>query len=637
MTAATPLRRVELPELPAIDPQADPYADHLLAIVRRTADLASWSDELALAAPVWPDSYHLHPARANVLRTLPIGPEAVVLEIGARAGGLTRWLGEVAAVVDALELDPALAAVAAARTADLDPVQVRVGWIDSVPDEPAYDVIVAVDVLNEIDDHGLTLPAFVERCGALLRPDGLLVMAADNTESVAALLGGRTPRVPVGSGRAATVSPHALVKAASAAGLQSLTLSAFPDHRHAQLLFTHSRLASPGHHLLAELPKFSTPPGPRSLLDDGVQHDKWRSLVADGEAEGHAGAVVLLAAASEPALDDAATFWSVGRAAAQSACNRVRLVDGDPVIIRTRAFPEVPDTGLALRLRPHTESVVQGSSVTHLLMQETSVSRARDVLVAWNDLVGATAVDGSVPWDLIPRNVIVQSDGSMHPIDQEWKLDASDADIVRARGWFWLAQELTGAPTPPAWLPPGTVGSTARALRHLSGAKPDPFWLEEFIDREAAQSALVAPRSPLISHAAQSHKNREDLMALSHSGDNRPTRDDTASTDPESVDTLRSLLAAVSEENEALREKIRVLEIAQRRADLAHRDHTVGLVAESEAVHDRLARAQRESKRHKDRAIKLQKQVTALKSSSTWRIGQLLVRPAAAIRGRARR
>lgn len=634
MTAATPLRQVEPAPLPAIDSDAEPYAAHLLAIVERTDDLASWSDELALAAPMWPDSYHLHPARANVLRTLPIPSAAAVLEIGARAGGLTRYLGEAATTVDALELDPALAAVAAARTADLDSVKIRIGWIDSVPDEPAYDLIVAVDVLNEIDDHGLTLTAFVTRCRSMLRPGGLLVIAADNTESVGAVLGGRTPRVPVPSGRVASVSPRALLEASDAAGLRPVTLSAFPDHRHTQLLFSHSQLASLGHHLLSELPKFSVPPGASNLLDPSAQEHEWRSMVAEGTAEDHAGSVVVLAGMEQPVLDDVATFWTVGRAAAQSACNRVRLDGDEPVIARTRAFPHVPDTGLALRLRTHSEPVVDGSSITHLLIEETDLARVQELLVAWYDFVGAAEIDGSVPWDLIPRNVMLRPDGSMCAIDQEWQLDGANAETVRARGLFWLAHELVQTAVEPAWLVPGTVGRTAQRLRRLAGADPDPFWVDEFIDREAEDASWVAPTSPRQTRAFHARKNRGALMSISDSrGHQQTSASDHAPATPESMAAMRSMLAAADDENEVLREKIRALELEKRHLTLVQRDHVLGLTAELEMLRDRWTRSREGQRRSREKAAQLQKTVTSMRRSRTWRVGRMIMAPFARLRG----
>lgn len=636
MTAETPLRSVGMSPLTPTAPGVDAYATHLMTIVNQATDLSSWSDELAVAAPAWPDSYHLHPSRPNILRSLSIAVDAVVLELGARAGGLTRYLGERAALVDALELDSDLAAVAAARCADLDGVRVGRGWIDSVPSEAAYDLIVAVDVVPELDDHGMTMSEFVARCRALLKPDGVLVLAADNSAGLSATLGGRHRAVPVPGGRPAVVRIADVEEAVEAAGMESATLAAFPDHRHAQTVFSHHRLAETSVELLTHIPKFSTPPTGSTYADPALQQQRWASMVADGTAEGHASSVVVVAGAPRRPLDDIAIFWSIGRSASHSACNRVRTMDGHPVVVRERAFPDAPEADTPLRLRPHTEPVVEGVSVTELMLAETSQEAAHEILSQWTRFVRSQP-GGTAPWDLIPRNVLVLPDNSMEAIDQEWELDGTTAEHVLARGWFWLAHELVSSLHPPSWLPPGNVGRVARYLSRLSDVEPELFWLEEFFAREADQSAFVVPVRAPNSHASQSHKNRGDLMALSQSGDNRHVSSEGASSaSADSTTILQEMIASLGDENDALRAHIRALELQQQRAALIHRDHAIGLVAESEVVQDHLARVQRESRRHKERAVGLQKQLAAIKSSTTWRIGRFFIRPFAALTGKGR-
>lgn len=636
MAPPTPLRSGEV--LTPARPQAssDPYAAHLMALIEAADDVSSWSDSLAVAAPAWPDSYHLHPARANVLRTLPLPEQATVLELGARAGALTRHLGETSALVDALELDPAMAAVAAARCADLDTVQIHIGWIDAVPEEPAYDVIIAIDVLDEIHDSGMTLESFLARCRALLRPSGIVVMAVDNSHGLGLILGDRTPKLPfAGNRRATTCTTSELDSAARATGLETVTLSAFPDHRHTQLLFSHERLAEVAPALLGELPKFTHPPLVRPHLDPDAERQRWLATLGDGTAEGVASSIILLAGDTAPVVEDAAAFWSLGRAAAQSACNRIRNEDGAPVVIRDHAFPQAPPVDLPLRLHPHTEPVVQGTPLVRVLAAETSLARARDLLFAWSELVGEAEVDGSsVPWDLIPRNVLVLPDGTMQAVDQEWQRDEADADRVRARGWFWLAADLVQSPTRPWWLIGTTVREAAQHLRRLSGAEPDPFWIETFIRCEADDAACVAPTTTRHSRSFHAHKNRGALMSVSQSGGSQEaSASPTDPVDDDSLAALRGVLAAVSDENDLLREHVQSLELDRRHMTLVHRDHVLGLNAELEILRERMASTQMSLRRSKLKATRLQKKVADMRASSTWRIGRMFIAPIARLRG----
>lgn len=640
MTAPTPLRSDEVQRLPRPDSSSAPYAAHLMSLVESVGDASSWSDELALAAPTWPDSYHLHPARANVLRTLPLPPGAAVLELGARAGALTRYLGETAALVDALELDPAMAAVAAVRCEDLPTVQVRTGWIDDVPVAGVYDLIVAVDAVEDIHDHGMTIESFLQRCRDLLAPGGIVVLAADNERGVRRLVGDIAPRVPDGSDRRATpVDSTELGHAARRAGLESMTLSAFPDHRFTQTLFAPDRLADLAPALLTDLPKFESTRIAPPHIDPGAEKRAWETLAARGDADGHANSSVLLAGETRPATDDAAVFWSVGRTAGQSACNYVRREDGAPVVVRTHTFPDAPRVDGRLRLHPHTEPIVDGVPLDRVLATESDLARARDLLVAWAALVD-DMVDGQevVPWDLIPRNILLRADGSMAAVDQEWVIDGASADVVRSRGFFWLATDILAAPARPAWAMGHNAAALADFLRRLTGEASDPFWLTAFIDREAEDAAFVAPSGPGQTRSFHARKNRGALMSISQSrGREQHVVDHDEAPDSPAVAAMREVLASLSEENEQLREQITDLEMKRRHVALVHRDHVLGITSELETLRERMTSSQLQLRRSREKATALQTSVKDMRASATWRLGRLLLAPLSRLRGSSSR
>jgi 16S rRNA A1518/A1519 N6-dimethyltransferase RsmA/KsgA/DIM1 with predicted DNA glycosylase/AP lyase activity len=89
-----------------------------------------------------------------VLRALELSADAVVSEIGAGCGAITRYLGETYASVDALEPIASRAQIARLRTADLETVVVFVGDFDAVPWERGYDLIVLVGVLEHVGADG---------------------------------------------------------------------------------------------------------------------------------------------------------------------------------------------------------------------------------------------------------------------------------------------------------------------------------------------------------------------------------------------------------------------------------------------------------------------------------------------------
>lgn len=114
----------------------------------------------------WDHNRWYHP---YVLRRLPPRTQRV-LDLGCGAGALAARLAERVPVVDAVDVDPAITAVAATRT----PANVAVhtvdalDWLDAHPS--TYDAVVSVSVL-----HHLPLADTLNRVRASLRPGGALV------------------------------------------------------------------------------------------------------------------------------------------------------------------------------------------------------------------------------------------------------------------------------------------------------------------------------------------------------------------------------------------------------------------------------------------------------------------------------
>lgn len=88
---------------------------------------------------------HLSPLRANILRPLEaLLRGRAVLELGASCGGLTRYLGETAASVTAVENDPAKARVAALRCSDLGNVRIVCDSPFTFQASGPFDLVLAV-------------------------------------------------------------------------------------------------------------------------------------------------------------------------------------------------------------------------------------------------------------------------------------------------------------------------------------------------------------------------------------------------------------------------------------------------------------------------------------------------------------
>ena len=143
MSGAPPVRRIG-----AGVPYVDGSEEGLLHLLQQAVDLSSGSDELDSHIVDWPTRYHLSHQRANLLRPIEVPEGARVLDVGAGAGVLSRYLGERSASVLALEGNMARAEVAAERCRDLDAVEVVCGSMEDLAAEERFDLITVVGVLE---------------------------------------------------------------------------------------------------------------------------------------------------------------------------------------------------------------------------------------------------------------------------------------------------------------------------------------------------------------------------------------------------------------------------------------------------------------------------------------------------------
>src|SRR5262245_39115231 len=157
----------------------------LQRIVREAADVSSSSLELRDQIEDWPSLYHLSPLRSNLLRPIAHLLRGEILEVGAGCGALTRFLGEHAASVTAIEATPQRAAIAAARCRDLSNVHVVAAPFDLCPKTPSFDAVLLVGVLEYAPKFfespvGDPIVRLLEAARAFLKPKGVLVVAIEN-------------------------------------------------------------------------------------------------------------------------------------------------------------------------------------------------------------------------------------------------------------------------------------------------------------------------------------------------------------------------------------------------------------------------------------------------------------------------
>ncbi len=162
----------------------DEIENRIAFIVEQAKDRSLHSIELSQQCTDWASSYHLSKIRANILRPFEAELKGKsVLEIGAGCGAISRYLGESGATVLALEGTPRRAAIARARTRDLDNVIVLTEKFSSFPSTQQFDFITLIGVLEyanlftEGENPAVTM---LKQVCSLLHPDGKIIIAIEN-------------------------------------------------------------------------------------------------------------------------------------------------------------------------------------------------------------------------------------------------------------------------------------------------------------------------------------------------------------------------------------------------------------------------------------------------------------------------
>ena len=102
----------------------DEVENRLLTVLKRASDLSIYSPEPAQECIDWPSTYHFSSTRSNLVRPFAHALRGDVIELGAGCGAITRFLGETARSVLAVEGSMRRCEINAERVRDLKNVKV---------------------------------------------------------------------------------------------------------------------------------------------------------------------------------------------------------------------------------------------------------------------------------------------------------------------------------------------------------------------------------------------------------------------------------------------------------------------------------------------------------------------------------
>lgn len=535
LNTATPIRRLH-PESAAGAPTflrdvgsgyRDGAEEDLLGLVLDSDDLGSLNEELHNRAASWAERYHLDRQRTNVLRAVDVSTAERVLEVGAGCGAMSRYLAESCPVVDALEPVPARAAVAAARLRDLPGARVFTGMLSDLPDEPSYDLVVVIGVLEYVAGGGADEApylAFLDDIRRRLRPGGRLLLAIENKLGVKYLAGSPEDHsdraydsiegYPVGA-PARTFDRAALGSLFDRAGLPATFLGAFPDYKLTRAVISEPLMTDPSG-LAARLPRFPSPDW-QTARDFGPNEELlWRTLVEAGQGAAHGNSFVVLAGPDGTVedlwpADRLAAFYTTERRPGRATETVVHRT-GDGLSLARRVLGERRDDGGPSH-RVLSGPVLPGRSLVDEIARR-DVAFLAAVLPRWRVMVEESAGDpDGVAVDLVPHNLLVQDDGGLTYIDDEWRSTEWTAEQVVVRGLLWLCERLST--TPSVWQDRPSRRALFDELAGLAGLPDASEQLAGALHREAVlQTELLRLSRTAPGFAAEVERTEGELAQL---------------------------------------------------------------------------------------------------------------------------
>ncbi|OLR95563.1 glycosyltransferase [Actinokineospora bangkokensis] len=469
-----------------------------LAVLRAARDTSAGSAELAAAVRSWATAAHFSPARLGVLDPLRPLPGARVLHLGCGSGALVRALAEAGAVVTGCEPDPDLAEAARERCRDLPGV--TVGGDEVLGG--TWDVVLADGVDPRLPD--------------LLAPRGLAVLLVANRMGLGQLIG--APAAP------GAVTPGELAAALDAAGLTARrVVQAYPDVVLPRVLLDESLLARPDAAELVDKlvrhPLQGSAAGVDPLVSTREPH---RLAVAAGAGPAVAPGSVVFAARDAAVLAERVhdgLAWLTANPRLPH-WRRARRLDRDLVLRTTRG-----SGGAAGWLRQRVtdvEPLVPGRGLDALVLaalREHDLERAAALLAVWREhcLDGArelsdahqrhpflpgragVAVLPADRLDVHPGNLVVDADGVVRRVDDEWLAGTGvDAELVLLRALLEFAREVVGNAAEHPWRA-RTVHGVLTELCALSGVGQAlrARW-EELLSAEAQLQEAVHGRTAAL-------------------------------------------------------------------------------------------------------------------------------------------
>lgn len=440
----------------------DEVEQRIASIINEASDLSVLSSELRQHCTDWPSLYHLSGTRANILRPFENNLHGDILEIGAGCGAITRYLGECGGNVLALEGSPRRAAIARARTRDLQNVTVVSDRFDLFSADQKFDAITLIGVLEYANLFTLgESPALnmLGRVRALLKPEGKLFIAIENQLGLKYFAG--APEDHLGQpmygieGRYRNDQPQTFGRIILAEMLKEAGFSAcdflapFPDYKLPVSVITERGFKTE---------KFDA----AAFAWQSVRRDPqlppilafspelvWPTLAQNNLALDLANSFLIVASSSkEPNLESSALAWHFTTERKKEFCKKAVFLQTEEGKIKviyqslTQRNNKVSSNTLLKFDLPNEAEYIFGTPLSQELITIVTrdgwcieevvafMKRYLSIVASFVDMQGDSinilSPDTLLPgylFDAIPQNIMITSAGSWRLIDKEWVLN----------------------------------------------------------------------------------------------------------------------------------------------------------------------------------------------------------------------
>jgi len=518
---------------------SDSNQQFIKKIIRKTEDLSSASTELDVQWVYWSSEYHLSSMRSNLMRAVDLTGIHTALEIGAGCGAITSYLGEKGIQVDAFEENSSHAEIARMRCHDLDNVNViNLNFNDiSIPDQ-TYDAVFLIDAFDndclKICSYPNHQDAVIKTLTCLksgLKKNGVLFIAAANRMGLKYWMGAlydNANKAYIGldgypdNPQTRTYDRHEWQSLLAQAGLPHCRFAyPFPDHllTRATLSDQYIKTDSNAHSLLYHI-KSRDYFNPDWRSDDD-EFLRWEALHNSGYLTDFANSFLIAAADAETTLTDVwpYDFIHFSNPSRQNKYRTVTFKRRDVSLVnKEKIF--INNDAKAKNTLSHAPTACNYLKGSLLASKWVHAFLSADIDLVLKNLVNEyhhfltdyfhTNQENNSVLDLLPFNIIVDSQGEYHVFDLEWQT-ARDLKpefiLFRALMWFGYTHETVITPFCEQ-RNLHTIGDFIDYVFNLMSSpleyKPDQFiTIEERIHKNIASDQGPEPVNQLIQQPFQ--------------------------------------------------------------------------------------------------------------------------------------